>query len=78
MSKYLKALKYSGAMSLDGRIVCMDGAQQRIERNVSNIFIAIEQESAENIDGQHAQPTFRFDVHDRQHRLVKNSISNIF
>jgi hypothetical protein len=39
-------------MSLDGRIVCVNGAQQRVERHVSNILVAIEQKAAENVDGQ--------------------------
>lgn len=64
-------------MSLDGRVICVNGPQQSVERHVSNVFVAIEQETTENVDGQHAQPALRFDVHDGQHSFVEDGVADV-
>ena len=65
----LKALEDGGAVALHGAVVGVDGAQQRVQRHVADVLVAVEQEPAEDVDGQHAQPALRLDVHYRHHLL---------
>lgn len=72
-----EALEDSAAVALNCRYVHVDSAQQRVKCNVANVLVIIEQEAAENVDGQYAKSTFRLDVHDGQHRLVEDRVANV-
>lgn len=43
-----------------------------------NIFVIVEKEASQYVDGQHPQSTFWFDVHYGQYCLVEDCIAYIF
>ena len=65
-------------MALHGCAVHSDGTEKRVECDIANVFIAVQQKSAEDVDGQNAEATLRLDVHDGEDRLVEDGIANVF
>lgn len=65
-------------MPLDGTRVDVDRLEKRVESDVTDIFIVIEKETAEDIDSQNSQSTFRLDIHNWQNGFVQNRISDVF
>ena len=55
-----------------------DGPGERVERDVANVVVPVEQEAAQNVDGQHAQPRVALHVHDGLDALVENGIARVF
>lgn len=56
----------------------MDGPQKRVKGHISDVLVAVEQETAEDVDGQDPQAGLGADVHDGEYRLVQDGISDIF
>lgn len=65
-------------MSLYCTGVDVNRLQESIERHVANVLVVVQQKSAENINGQHAQSALRLDVHNGQHRLVEYRVAHVF
>ena len=64
-------------MSLHGTVVGVNCSQQRIKGNIADVFVTIEKDTSQYVDGQNPQSTLRFDVHDGQDSLVQNGITDI-
>lgn len=65
-------------MSLDSRVVRVDGAQKRVKGHITDVLVTVEQETAEDVDGQDPQAGLGADVHDGEYSLVQDRISDIF
>ena len=48
----------------------MDGAQERVESDVADVLVAVEQETAQNIHGKDSQTGFRADMHYGENSFV--------
>jgi len=57
-------------VSLNGRVVSVDGAQERVESDVADVLVAVEQETAQNIHGKDSQTGFRADMHYGENSFV--------
>lgn len=65
-------------MTLYGCAVHRHGPEKRVECDVSNVFIAVQQKSAEDVDGQNTEATLRLNVHDGEDCLVEDGVTNVF
>eukprot|EP00955_Chlamydomonas_euryale_P025737 271990-Chlamydomonas_euryale.AAC.2 len=50
---------------------------QRVERNVSDVVVAVGQEASEHVDGEHAQPRDALDAHDGLDGLVEDGVAGV-
>lgn len=64
-------------MPLYSRRINVHGPQKRVERHVADIFVIIQQKSAEDVDGEDSETALGFDVHDGEHGLVENGVANV-
>ena len=55
-----------------------DASSKGIESNVANIVVLVEEESAEDVDGQSPEAVVRLDGHDGLNALVEDGIASIF
>mmetsp|Transcript_23198 Transcript_23198/g.65702 ORF Transcript_23198/g.65702 Transcript_23198/m.65702 type:complete len:381 (-) Transcript_23198:73-1215(-) len=66
------------AFALLGELLLFhDASGKRVERDVSDVVVAIEQEASKNVDGEDSQTVFGFDSHDGLHALVQDGISGV-
>lgn len=55
--RIFETLQDGAAVPLDGGNVRVDRPQQGVERHVADVFVAVEQKPAEDVDGQHPETT---------------------
>lgn len=49
----LEAIEDGRPMALHGLVVHGDRLQQRVERNIADVLVVVEQETTKNVDGKH-------------------------
>ena len=55
----------------------MDGPEEGVEGHVADVLVVVEEEPAEDVDGQHAEAGLGVDVHDRDDSLVEDGVANV-
>lgn len=64
-------------MPLYSGSVHVNSPQQGVQGHVADILIIVQQEPAQDVDGQHPQTALRLDVHDGQDGLVEDGVANV-
>ena len=72
-----EAVDDGAAMSLDGVGVDVDDFEEGAEGDVANVFVVVQQEPAEDVDGEDAKARLRLDVHDGQHGFVEDGVADV-
>mmetsp|Transcript_57721 Transcript_57721/g.160893 ORF Transcript_57721/g.160893 Transcript_57721/m.160893 type:complete len:220 (-) Transcript_57721:839-1498(-) len=76
--KVLQAIDNRGPVPLDCLHVHADDTLQRCQSHITCVVVATEQEAAQNVDTEHAEPTFGLDGHDCQNALVQDRVAGVF
>ena len=73
----LQAVDDRVAVALHRLRVGGDDLVQRVQRNVPDVVVAVDQEAAEDVDREHAEAALDLDRHDREHALVQDRIPSV-
>ena len=60
-----------------GITLSYQGLQEGVEGDVANVVVAVGEETAEDVDGEHAQSRLTLDFHDREHGLVQDRVADV-
>ena len=75
--RILEALDNGATVALYRAQVGVHHLEERVERHVANVLVGVEQEAAEDVDGEDAQRRLRLDVHDGEHGLVQDRVAGV-